>query len=138
MNPKRPATNTYFNLCPSPNERLRGELIGHSEEHEIIRCPNGHLARYRRVNDLIIKVKHNNQGERMIWSWTGECVVQEELLSEFRCNDLTGYRARSATVVFADGTPVRNYRELIVTGWAGVASPESGIRVIKRCPKCLW
>ena len=31
-----------------------------------------------------------------------------------------------------------DYQELIVTGWAGIARPESGIQVVKSCPACHW
>jgi hypothetical protein len=97
-----------------------------------------HCAVYRRVSDLALEVNHSDRGKLMIWPWLENCVVHEELLSQFRSANLTGYRTRPATLRFADGAVTAEYMELIVTGWAGVARPESGIHVRNSCPACHW
>jgi hypothetical protein len=56
----------------------------------------------------------------------------------FEQQGFTGYRVGPATVRFRDGVVSNEYSELIVTGWAGMASPDSGIQVVKSCPACHW
>jgi hypothetical protein len=41
-------------------------------------------------------------------------------------------------VRFRDGRVSREYHELVVTGWAGVASPGSGLKPVERCPDCHY
>jgi hypothetical protein len=127
---------TYFNLHSLDNERLPADAP--NQEHRILRCSAGHLDVNRRVSDLAVEVKHNNRGEAIIWAWISGCLVHERLLEEFRRRELTGYRVRDASVRFRDRLVSAEYRELIVTGWAGVARPESGIRVVKSCRTCHW
>src|SRR5439155_971851 len=94
----------------------------------------------RRVSDLALQVKHNKRDELIIWTWIPgrESIVHHKVLAEFERRGFTGYRLRPATVRFRDGQVSNDYQELIVTGWAGIARPESGIRVVKSCPGCLW
>jgi hypothetical protein len=68
----------------------------------------------------------------------GECLVHEKLLAEFRKANLTGYRTRPATLRFRDRAVTTEYQELVVTGWGGMARPESGIKLRKSCPACRW
>lgn len=36
-------------------------------------------------------------------------------------------------VRFRDGSETKEYREFVVTGWAGIASPESGAQLVQSC-----
>ena len=87
---------------------------------------------------MSVRMKHHRRDEKMIWCWAFGTLVHEELLAEMEKLGFTGYRSRPATVSYRDGSVSTGYRELIVTGWAGVASPESGVRVAKSCPACRW
>jgi hypothetical protein len=127
-------TVTYFILEGSDNERLRADTP--NEEYEIVRCPNGHMSVYRRIGDLALRVKHNKRDERIIWAWISGCVFHKSILAEFDRQGFTGYRLRPATVRFRDGTVSDQYQELVVTGWAGVARAESGIRPTIKCERC--
>jgi len=131
---------TYFNLGAPDSDGLRADhMEGAPDEKEIVHCPRGHVAVYRRTSDLALQLKHSKRNETVIWPWTsGDCVVHKRLLAEFEQHQLTGYRLRTAIVRSRDGVVSRDYCELIVTGWAGVARPESGIRIIERCPACPW
>ena len=39
---------------------------------------------------------------------------------------------------FRDGSKSTEYRELVVTGWAGIASPESGVQLEYSCTGCPY
>jgi hypothetical protein len=100
-------------------------------------CPNNprHIPGKRRWNEIFVDVQHNRRDEAIIWT-VGDCLILENLLEEFRLKGFTGYRALPAKVRFRDGLVSNEYRELIVTGWAGVADLESGIRLVEVCPLC--
>lgn len=130
---------TYFNLHWPDSERLLADTET-DEETEDKACPitTKHLDGSRRVSPLALTLKHNRRDETMIWCWVEGLVVHERLLEGFEQQGFTGYRTRAATVRFRDGQLSNNYQELIVTGWAGVATPDSGVRVKKGCPACHW
>jgi hypothetical protein len=129
----------YFNLRGPDSEQLLGddESYGSRESRP---CPitNEHVDFSRRIGPMRVKLKHNRRDEQMIWCWVFGTVIHEALLAEIQEQGFTGYRTQPATVSFRDGTMSAEYREFIVTGWAGVASAESGVRIAKRCPACHW
>lgn len=90
----------------------------------------------RRVSKMTLEVKHNRRDEKLIASIFPERLIHASLADEFASHELTGYRLRPATVRFRDGQVSEDYSELIVTGWAGVARPESGIHLIESCKGC--
>lgn len=106
----------------------------------ILPCPitTDHNDGYRRVSPLYLQLKHNRREELIIWSWTSGCVVHESVLAEFEREGFTGYQVKPSTVRFSDGFISTEYKEFIVTGWAGMVAPESGIQVVKSCPACHW
>jgi hypothetical protein len=59
----------------------------------------------------------------MIWSGS-DCGVHESLIEAFEKEGFTGYRLEPATVRFRDSRISTEYREFLVTGWAGMVSPE--------------
>jgi hypothetical protein len=133
---------TYFNLhAPSSEGLLAHYLEGSQVKNEVIPCriSSEHLDGRRRVSDLALEVKHDKRDEQIIWPWIPETVViHKRLLAEFKSRSITGYRLKPATVRFRDGGISRDYMELVVTGWAGTARPESGIQVVESCPACHW
>ena len=136
---------TYFILQPPDSERLMANdsemAPGREAQWEYGNCPitPDHTYSGHRISPLYLQVRHNRRDEAMIWfgSLGSGFVVQETLLNEFEKCGFTGYQTRSATVRFRDGSISTEYREFIVTGWAGMARPESGIRLVKNCPACL-
>lgn len=106
-------------------------------ERESIRCPISplHDGGHRRVGPLYLEVKHDRRDELIIWGHG--LAIHEKTLDGFEKGGFTGYRVRPATVRFRDGATSTEYREFIVTGWAGVASPESGVHLVESCPACL-
>lgn len=107
-------------------------------EREEFPCPltNEHNEGNRRIGPLYLELKHNRRDELIIWG----CgfAIHESILENFEKEGFTGYRIKPATVRFRDGSTSAEYHEFVVTGWAGMASAESGIRVLKTCPACHW
>lgn len=108
---------------------------------EPIVCPNnpGHQRGGKRTTDLKIVLRQSN-GEDFVWfDYTGECVIQDHVLQVFRDNNVTGFEVKPVKARFAltSAIPPQMW-ELVVTGWAGVAPPESGISLNKEksCPVC--
>lgn len=133
---------TYFNLGYPDEERMMADTMNGAPnpKHEILRCPitDEHVDGDRRVSDLALQVNHNRTDELMIWAWVEGCVIHHRVLNEFERRGFTGYRLRPALVRFRDGRISKDYSELVVTGWAGIARAESGIRIVKSCPVCHW
>jgi hypothetical protein len=129
---------TYFNLDRPDSERLLGENESY-RERECTACSltAEHLDGDRRIGQLSVRVKHNRRDE-MIWCWVEGTVVHKQLLAEFERQGFTGFRTKPATVRFRDGSVSNDYSEFIVTGWAGMASPGSGVQVRQSCPACHW
>jgi hypothetical protein len=128
----------YFHLGDPESQRLlalRDKDAPYQLEPR--RCPlNEEHRQDRRTTTLALEVKHASRDEAMISSWLGERVVHASLAAEFQKRGFTGYRLKPATVRFRDGNVSRDYSELIITGWAGVARPESGIKLLEDCPGC--
>jgi hypothetical protein len=90
---------------------------------------------WRRLSDLALEVQHRKHDETLIASGMKR-VIHTNLAEEFEKRGLSGYRVRPATVRFRDGVLSKDYLQLVVSGWAGVARPESGIRLIEECSGC--
>jgi len=130
---------TYFNLRPpepelllAENESYGNRVYGHCS------ITTEHIEGSHRVGPLSAKVRHNRRDEMLIWCRVEGVAIHEGLLSKFEQQGFTGYRTGPAVVRFGDGVQSDEYRELVVTGWAGMAQPESGIQVKDSCPACHW
>lgn len=102
-------------------------------------CPNtsGHSEGGKRKGDLELRVLNNRRDESIVW-WLMGCVVHQRPLNDFEQEGFTGYRTRPAKMKFRDGTISEEHKELVITGWAGLIRPESGVHVVEECPACLW
>lgn len=127
---------TYFNLYQPEKEKLMAE--DEYRKSELFDSPVfcGHPSGSRPTGPLSLSLKHNQRNEMMIWSWGFSFVVHEGILAEFATQGFTGYRTKPASVRFRDGSVSTEYHEFLVTGWAGMASAESGVRVVESCPAC--
>ncbi len=129
----------YFHLRESGSERLLAMFENGVPPARQNLPPCQFTARHnnsRRVGELALEVKHALSDQMMISSWFHDWVVHESLLAEFEKRGISGYMTRPATVRFRNGLLSKEYRELIVVGWAGIARPESGIHLIEECPGC--
>jgi len=130
----------YFNLHSPDSGLLLGDDNESYGKREPMPCPqtSKHIEGNRRVGSLCIQMKHNRRDEKIIWGWLNSVVVHESLLDEFERQGFTGYRVLPAMVRFRDGSSSNEYREFVTTGWAGMASPDSGVQVDKSCLACRW
>jgi len=130
---------SYFILHSPDSERLSGDGSENirKEEHMLCSISPDHIEGRRGPGVIFLQMEHNQRDELMIW-WLFGCVVHERLLEEFRQQGFTGFQVKPAVVRFRDGETSTEYHEFIVTGWAGMASPESGVRLEKSCPGCRW
>ncbi len=122
--------------------RYEGDLTVDSEKQysqwRYEPCPVGgkHKSHGYRLGELHHYLKHNRRDEQIIWG--GDIAIHANVLEKFEGEGFTGFRAKPAKVTFLDGETSDEYREFIVTGWAGLVRPESGMHLLENCPGCLW
>ena len=128
----------YYEITGPDSEKLQADFNKCFGKRESIPCnvEPRHDGGHRRIGPLHLEVKHNRRDEQMIWSWGMEFAVHERILDGFEKAGFTGYRTNPATVRFGDGHIANDYHEFVVTGWAGIVSPDSGVRLMKTCPGC--
>jgi hypothetical protein len=119
----------------------RGPLFHSEMKYSQLRneeCPVGgkHKSRTYRIGGLHCYLKHNHRDEQILWG--GDIAIHASVLERFESEGFTGFRTKPAKVTFRDGATSDEYREFIVTGWAGTVRPESGMRLLDSCPGCLW
>ena len=124
----------YFHLFYPESQRLLGS--DSANPYAVTLCPVADHRSVRRVREAAIEVSHSKRDQLMIWLVSGEVAVHRTVLLEMENQRVSGYRSRPATVQFRDGSVSTDYSEIIVTGWAGVAPVESGIRLVEECPGC--
>jgi len=131
----------YFRLEQPASTTPLAELIATAADWEISVCPTADFLHYdghRLKSNLTVKVSHNRKNELLIWVWVRGCLIHEKLIAELHAMGATGYRLKPGSVRFRDGSVSNEYRELVVTGWGGVASPESGLKPVERCLDCHY
>jgi hypothetical protein len=73
-----------------------------------------------------------------VWDWASELFLSEPALRVLVQNRITGFETRPVDVVWSrptTETPPKLF-ELVITGWGGKASPQSGLKIMKYCPSC--
>ena len=131
----------YFRLAPPDSVAPLAEQIATAADWEVSICPIAefeHFDGHRLKSHLSVKVGHNRRSEHLIWPWVRGCLIHDELVAELEAIGATGYRLKPGSVRFRDGRVSKEYRELVITGWAGVARPESWLKPIQRCPNCHY
>ena len=75
--------------------------------------------------------------EDVTWSWFSDAIVTPDVYDLFKSHGFTGCTFSRVELynMYEELTGQEAYH-LEVTGWGGVASPESGVRVIMQCPVC--
>lgn len=63
-------------------------------------------------------------------------MVHDSVIAAFHAEGFTGFTTLPGCVRFRDGTLVEEYKQLVVTGWGGFASPQPGMHIKKDCPEC--
>ena len=133
--------NTEFWSLREPCRRVRYADWDEGMDYEGIVCPanDGHQRAGKRTTDLRIVLPGGHVEDFVWFQYGGECLIQDKVLQIFQKNDVTGFEVKPVQARFEKGSvspPV--LWEPIITGWAGVASPESGIVLDKEnsCPVC--
>lgn len=119
---------------PRPATRLAewGEDMGY-EEGSICPYDGGHRDPAKRVPSLSV-VLPGKVTEDVVWTWFSECMLTDRVLELFRNEALTGFEVRPVKAAFKRSQqPVPRLWELVITGWAGIAPPESGITLLWKC-----
>jgi hypothetical protein len=127
----------FLHLAPSSKQSLRATYDEVDLEIETIHCPlnSGHQRAGRRHSPLRAAVA--GAGGDIIWTWLSDCLFSDSLVDLITSENLSGLMFRKATVLNQAGKALaQGYSEVIVTGWAGIADIDSGIKLEESCPGC--
>jgi hypothetical protein len=105
---------------------------------EQIVCPRfpEHRRGGRRIGPLAVELPTTETPD-FLWTWQSDCLIRSEVIELLHGDGLGGWQVKRAQAEAPGGAPVAaEYWELVVTGWGGVAPPESGIRLVERCDYC--
>ncbi len=115
------------------------EWVHDEMDLEQVACPvdEHHRAGGRRLMNLSVMLPRRAVDD-FVWTWYSACLIQDHVLDLFRANGLSGYEVKPVKARFKSAGAEHPPRlwELVVTGWGGMASRESGIRLIENCPGC--
>ena len=133
------AQSQFWHFAHPDSTAHNAEWVDGEIETEKIICPvnAGHQRGGKRLANLSVALRGRGI-EDFVWTWLSECLLQDRVLQLFQRSGFTGYEVKPAKVQFkhaAEHEPPR-LSELIVTGWAGMASGESGIKLTKECRSC--
>jgi len=95
----------------------------------------GHTRPDKRSSELKV-VLPPGPAKDFIWTWLTECLIADRVWKLFNERGFTGYESKYASGLPRNSTKPISLRELIITGWGGVASVASGIRLIEECRTC--
>lgn len=128
-----------------------------SMDLEQISCPvtRTHDRPGKRTTDLNV-VLTSSQMTDFVWTWGSACMIQDRVLQLFRGEGFTGFEVKpmharmkiraeepdpfdptpGVTAQEAARVKIPILWELVVTGWGGMAPPESGVRLVRSCLVC--
>jgi len=101
-------------------------------------CPvvPGHRRRGPRKGALSVLLPPAAQLD-FVWTWFSDCLVTSKVVDCLQKSGLRGFEVRQAKVRLKDHAgEAPSLWELVVTGWAGIAPSDSGIRLEESCPAC--
>lgn len=98
--------------------------------------PNHRRGGKRTTNLSVVLPKRQTFG--VMWTWGSECLIQQRTLDAFQQQGFSGFQVKPVKARFKRAVSAEPPRfwELAVTGWAGLAAPESGIR-LDEAESCL-
>lgn len=105
-----------------------------------ITCPldDGHTRPGSRITDLSVLLPCK-EVRNFVWTWPHDCIVRNDTLQMFVEAGLTGFEVKPVEAEFLRPSCKKRLAQLwefVVTGWGGIAPPESGVRLLKECPGC--
>jgi hypothetical protein len=80
----------------------------------------------------------NRPSDNFVWTWNNDILVSERVLQAFAQNGVSGFEAAPVEVVISKPTTQQppTLFELVVTGWGGMASHASQLKVVYFCESC--
>ena len=106
---------------------------------EQVVCPRfpGHQRGGKRTTDLKIVLRTAELHDFIWFDYTGESVIQDRVLQILRDYHVSGFEIRPVRARFEGSNKAPpTLWELVVTGWAGMAKPQSGI-LLDASSSCL-
>lgn len=135
-------SNFYF-LAPAMQTQELAKWVDTEMQVEAVTCPldEGHQRSGKRISALTVELPLLQQVEpnNAYWTWQSELLVSESIVALLQESNLSGFETQPITTMLAgDGkiTTDVNFFQLVATGWGGIASPESGVKLIDHCGKC--
>ncbi len=133
------AESQFWNITGMESTARLAEWVPGEIETEKIICPvnAGHRRGGKRLTNLSVALRGKGV-EDFIWTWLSECLVRDQVLELFTASGFTGIDVRPVQAKFkrACGNDPPRLWELVITGWAGMASVESGIKLTEKCDAC--
>ena len=97
------------------------------EQVSCTRVPE-HLRGGKRTTDLKIVLRTTELHDFIWFDYGGECIIQDRVLQLLRDHHVSGFEVRPVDARFEGSNKVPpTLWEVVVTGWAGMARPQSGI-----------
>jgi hypothetical protein len=128
----------FFHLGSTESLARLAEWVDAEIDTEKVVCPvnDGHQRGGKRLTNLSVSLPgHTIEG--FVWTWYSECLLTDRVLELFKSSGFTGFEVKQVKARYKRSTEVPpRLWELVVTGWAGVAPPKSGIKLIEDCPVC--
>lgn len=131
----------FWHLDSPPSPQKLAEWDPGKVDSETVICPinDGHQHTGKRLTNLSV-ILPNGPVEDFVWTWYSQCLMQDRTLQLLRAFNFTGFEVKPVTARFKRSTAEQppTLWELILTGWAGMANPASGLRFdeAKSCAIC--
>jgi len=130
----------YRYVVTPPDQPLRldwDKLAGRRCAKNICAANPAHNCSGKRLGNLHL-VLPSTVSQDFVWTWYSDCLIQDKVLHRFLSEGFTGFQPRPVHLRWEHPSdqPLPKLWELEVTGWAGMARPESGIRLLERCAVC--
>jgi hypothetical protein len=128
----------FWVLGPPASLKRLAQWRSDEMDMETVVCPenSGHQRPGKRLTDLSVKLPGSDVQD-IVWTWYTECLLTDFAMMSFRQAGFTGFDVRPVKAAFARAkkNPPQLW-ELVVTGWGGIAPPESGVKLVKECRAC--
>jgi|GraSoiStandDraft_47_1057283.scaffolds.fasta_scaffold356085_2 hypothetical protein len=106
---------------------------------EITPCPatDRHHGRAKRTGQLQV-IADPRALKDFTWTWMTELLISPKVLKVFEKHHITGFDVRPVIAQYPKPIKARppELYEVIVTGWAGLPSPEAKLIVTRSCRAC--
>lgn len=133
------ATNRFWSLSEAKHKHGLAEWVHEEMQTETVPCflDGMHQHPGKRLTDLSVELP-GYSAEDFVWTWYSECLIQDHVLHHLRNQGFSGFQVKPVKARFKKNFRVLPPRlwELVITGWGGLAPPESGVRLEQCCNAC--